>query len=308
MKFSKLTSLNMIAAAGLTLGLAACDSGSDSSSSTGTLSLGVTDAPVDMADKVVVEFSGVEIKPKNGNSIIFDFTDKCALDPTLCQIDLLSLTNGVSEQLLDGETVPSGEYNWMRLMVNAEPVVRDSYIVIGGSEFELRIPSGAETGLKLNGGFTVPVDGEASYTVDFDLRKSVHDPQGTTDYILRPTLRMMENTQTGTLSGSVDPGFYTSGSCTGAVYVFDSTVLAPDDEDGEGFGPDPVTTALVADNGGVYTYKVGFLTEGDYLIAFTCDAQADDPEVDNDVATVSFPSSASVTITANATEVYNFQP
>lgn len=36
----------MIVAAGLTMGLAACDS--SSSSSTGTLSLGVTDAPVEM--------------------------------------------------------------------------------------------------------------------------------------------------------------------------------------------------------------------------------------------------------------------
>jgi hypothetical protein len=306
MKLSKLTSLHLIAAAGLTLGLAACDSGS--SSSTGTLSLGVTDAPVDTADKVVVDFSGVEIKPENGNSITFDFTAKCAIDPTLCQIDLLSLTNGISEQLLDGEIVPAGKYNWMRLLVNAEPVVKDSYIVIGGNEFELRIPSGAETGLKLNSGFTVPADGEASYTVDFDLRKSVHDPQGTTDYILRPTLRMMDNTKTGTLSGSVDPGFYAGGTCTGAVYVFDGTVLAPDDEDGAGFGPDPVTTALVSDDGGVYNYKVGFLSEGDYLIAFTCDALADAPEIDNDVATVSFPSIGSVTITANDTRVYNFQP
>lgn len=307
MKHPKLTTLNMIAAAGLTIGLSACDSGS--SPSTGTLSLGVTDAPVDMADKVVVEFSGVEIKPQNGSAITFDFTDKCALDPTLCQIDLLSLTNGISEQLLDGEIVPAGEYNWVRLMVNAEPNVIDSYIVIAGSQFELRIPSGAETGLKLNNGFTVPANGEASFTVDFDLRKSVHDPVGTTDYILRPTLRMVDNTKTGTLTGSVDPSFYESGTtCNGSVYVFDATVLTPDDEDGEGFGPDPVTTAFVAYDGSGYNYKVGFLSEGDYLIAFTCDAQADAPEVDNDVATVSFPSAANVTITANGTEVHNFLP
>jgi hypothetical protein len=302
MKISKITSLNMIAVAGMTLFLSACNSGG---SSTGTLSLGITDAPVDAADKVVVDFSGVEIKPENGKSITFDFTDKCVIDPTLCQVDLLSLTNGISGSLLDGETVPSGKYSWMRLMVNAEPNVKDSYIVIGGNEFELRIPSGAETGLKLNNGFTVPAGGEASFTVDFNLRKSVHDPQGTTDYILRPTLRIVDNTKTGTLSGSVDPGFFTSGTCSGAVYVFDGTVTAPDDEDGEGYGPDPITTALVA-NDGVYNYKVGFLSEGDYLIAFTCDAKADNPDVNDDAATVSFLSTARVTITANDTKVYNF--
>lgn len=304
MRFSKITPFNILAAAGLTLILAACDSSNPSS--TGSLSVSVTDAPVDTADNVFVEFNGVEIKPANGESITFDFTKRCTTDPASCQIDLLSLTNGVSERILDGEIVPSGRYNWLRLMVKAEQDIRDSYIVIGGNEFELRIPSGAESGLKLNRGFVVPAGGEASFTIDFDLRKSVHDPVGTSDYILRPTLRIVDNAEVGTLSGNVDPSFFAGGACTGAVYVFfDGTADAPDDEDGEGFGPDPITSALVADDG-VYNYKVGFLSEGDYLIAFTCDALADDPNVDNDSATVSFLSTATVTITANSNTVYNF--
>ena len=306
MRLSKIILFNIIAAAGLTLILASCDSSNPSS--TGSLSVSVTDAPVDTADNVFVEFNGVEIKPANGESVTFDFTERCTTDPASCQIDLLSLTSGTSERILDGEIVPSGSYNWLRLMVKAEQDIRDSYIVIGDNEFELRIPSGAESGLKLNRGFVVPAGGEASFTIDFDLRKSVHDPVGTSDYILRPTLRIVDNAEVGTLSGNVDPSFFAGGACTGAVYVFfDGTADAPDDEDGEGFGPDPITSALVADDG-VYNYKVGFLSEGDYLIAFTCDALADDPSVDNDSATVSFLSTATVTITANSNTVYNFQP
>ena len=306
MTFSKITAFNFITAASLTLVLTACSSGDPSS--TGSLSIGVTDAPVDSADNVFVEFSGVEIKPADGDSISFDFTEKCTDEPTLCKIDLLSLSNGASQQLLDGEIVPSGQYDWMRLMVKAEANVKDSYIVIDGKEFELRIPSGAQSGLKLNKGFVVPAGGEANYTIDFDLRKSVHDPVGKSDYILRPTLRMVDNTKTGTLSGSIDPDFFASGDCTGAVYVFfGDTIDAPDDEDGEGFGPDPITSALVA-NDGVHNYQVSLLSEGDYIIAFTCDALADDPEVDNDDTTVSFPSTATVSITANSNTVYNFQP
>jgi hypothetical protein len=192
-------------------------------------------------------------------------------------------------------------------MVNAEQNVKDSYIVINGEEFELRIPSGAESGLKLNRGFVVPVAGEANFTIDFDLRKSVHDPVGTSDYILRPTLRIVDNTETGTLSGSIDASFFSSGSCNGAVYVFDGSVDTPDDEDGEGYGPDPITSALVNDDG-VYSYEVAFLSAGDYLIAFTCDALADDPTVDDDSTTVSFLSSATVTINAGYPTIYNFQP
>lgn len=278
------------------------------SSSTGTLNVSVTDAPVDTAENVFVEFRGVEIKPASGKSITFDFTKRCTNDSDSCQIDLLSLSNGASQLILDGETVLSGRYNWMRLLVKAEPNVRDSYIVIKGQEYELRIPGGAESGLKLNSGFVVPAGGEASFTIDFDLRKSVHDPVGTSDYILRPTLRIVDNAKTGTLSGNVDPNFFAGGACTGAVYVFPAgTANVPDDEDGEGFGPDPITSAIVADDG-VYNYKVSFLSEGDYLIAFTCDALADDPNVDNDNTTVNFMSTATVTITANSNKVYSFKP
>lgn len=305
MKFSKTTTFKFITVSSLALILAAC--GSSNSSSTGSLSLSVTDAPVDKADNVFVEFHGVEIKPANGKSTTFDFTERCDLDPASCQIDLLALTNGTSELILNNEVVTSGQYNWLRLLVNAEENVRDSYIVINGEEFELRIPSGAQSGLKINNGFVVPAGGEASFTIDFDLRRSVHDPVGTDDYILRPTLRMVDNSATGTLSGNVDTSFFASGDCTGAVYVFaDGTVDAPDDVDGEGFGPDPITSALVKDDG-VHSYNVSLLSEGDYLIAFTCDALADSPEIDDDDATVSFLSTAVVTITANSNTDYNFE-
>ena len=292
----------------LKISLTGCGDGTATGdpSPTGTLNVSVTDAPVDTADNVFVEFNGVEIKPANGKSITFDFTERCTIDPASCQIDLLSLNNGTSQSILDGETVLSGSYNWMRLLVKAEPNVKDSYIVINGQEYELRIPGGAESGLKLNRGFVVPAGGESSFTIDFDLRKSVHNPVGKDDYILRPTLRIVDNAETGTLSGNVDSNFFAGGTCTGAIYVFPAgTVDAPDDEDGDGFGPDPITSALVADDG-VYNYKVGFLSEGDYLIAFSCDALADDPNVDNDNATVSFLSMATVTITANSNKVYNF--
>ncbi len=306
MRLSRITPFNMIAVAALALAATACDS--NDSATTGSLSVGVTDAPVDSAEKVVVEFTGVEIKPADGESISFDFTEKCAADPASCQIDLLTLTNGISQQLLDDEMVPAGQYNWMRLMVNAEPNIKDSYIVIDGKEFELRIPSGAQTGLKLNRGFVVPAGGAASFTIDFDLRKSVHEPGGKGEYLLRPTLRIVDNAETGTLYGSINADLFTGvEACAGAVYVFEGDVTGPDDVDGDLGGPDPITSTLVAADG-IYNYKVGFLSEGDYLIAFTCDALADDPEVNDNNATVNFLSTATITITADSKTTHNFRP
>jgi len=305
MKIFKKLVFSFVALSSISLMLISCAGENDPSS--GSISISVTDAPVDTAEKVVVEFSGVEIKPVGGEVIGFDFTDKCIPDPTLCQIDLLALTDGISAFLLDGEDVPSGDYSSMRFLVNAEKDVRDSYIVVGGKEFELRIPSGAQSGLKLNRGFAVPAGGAASFTIDFDLRKSVHNPVGLDGYLLRPTLRLVDNSEIGTLSGNVDSSFFAGGTCSGAVYVFfDGTVDAPDDEDGEGLGPDPITSAFVEADG-VYSYKIGFLAEGDYLVAFTCDASADDPATDDDSLTVDFLSTAVVTVTSNSNVVHDFE-
>jgi len=298
--------ISYLSTAGMALLLTACGGGGGAS--TGSLSLSLTDAPVDSADEVVVEFYGVVLQPANGPRITFDFTDRCTLDPASCQIDLLKLTGGTSDLILDNETVPSGQYNWLRLMVNATQGVRDSYIVVNGQEFELRIPSGDERGLQLNRGFVVPADDTADFTVDFDLRKSVHDPVGSSDYILRPTLRIVDNADVGTLSGSIDSSFFAGGNCSGAVYVFFAgTVGAPDDEDGVGGGPDPITSAIVPDDG-AYNYKVAFLSEGSYHIAFTCDAMADDPAVDDDSTVFSFLSETTVSVTAGADTNYDFPP
>lgn len=54
--------------------LAACGGGD--SAKTGTLSLNVTDAPVDAAAEVVVAFTGVSIKPQSGPAFDIDFVDQ----------------------------------------------------------------------------------------------------------------------------------------------------------------------------------------------------------------------------------------
>ena len=297
-----------VAAAVMALFLVACGGGGggDGSASTGSLSLSIADAPVDMADEVWVEFSGVELQHSGGERIMIDFTvgpdGPCFVDPTACQIDLLALTDGASEFLLKNEEVPSGKYSWARLHVNAELGVRDSYIMIGGMEYEMVIPSGAESGLKLNRGFVVPAGGAADFTIDFDLRKSVNNPKGLTYmgsdvYKLRPTLRTVDNAQVGVLMGTVDPLLITA-ECSGAVYVFNSGAT-PDDEDGD--EGDPITSALLGDD---QSYKVPFLTEGDYVAAFTCNADIDE-ETDDAVV---FLSEAPVTIIAGENTFQNFPP
>ena len=77
--------------------LAACNS--DDDGSTGQISVAVTDSPVDYADAVVVQFTGVELKPKEGPAFSRDFA-------TPKTIDLLAFQGEERAMLLDGEEVP----------------------------------------------------------------------------------------------------------------------------------------------------------------------------------------------------------
>jgi hypothetical protein len=301
----------LVAVAAATL-LAACggEDGGGGAQKTGTLKVGITDAPVDFADQVVVQFSGVELKPRDGEAFSIDFAAK--------RLDLLELQGTRRALLLDGETVPAGEYEWMRLKVDADPnVVGDSYVRLetGGEECEMRVPSGDQTGLKLLRGFTVGAGTITDFTIDFDLRKSVVAPPGQRTpvstcggqaYLLKPALRIVDNLQVGVIAGSVDPGLITAQCASsteapypGNVYLFGpiaagGDVLA-DDYDGveaDPNGPDPLTSAMVDRN--TFAYTIGFVPAGDYRVAYTCDL--DDVAVDADSAAAPTPPATAETV------------
>lgn len=279
----------------LSAGLTACGDGSGSTE-TATFNLAITDGPVEMADAVRVTFTEVELKPAGGPAV------SITLDEPLT-LNLLDYQGSLSEPLVQNATLPAGEYNWVRLGVadNAE-------IEISGAIYPLEIPSSAQSGLKLNRGFTLAAGGVSSFTIDFDLRKSVHQ-EGTGDYKLRPTLRMVDNLEVGSISGSVAESWITDVECnngdnndTGnAVYLFagaDAEVA-----DISGSTTDPIATASVSWNSSAsaYEFGFGFVAAGDYTLAFTCDAVLDDPLV-VDALAFSIPVNASVSADAD-TEV-----
>lgn len=284
--------------------LAACGGGGGGSSGggTGQVSFAITDSPVSDAQNVVVSFDGMELQSSSSGRITFMFNE-------VKQIDLLQLQGNEFDSLLNDATVPSGQYQWVRLSVLAEQGNdQDSYIILNnGSRFSLYVPSGDQSGLKINTPFFVEQDGSTFYTIDFDLHKSVNDPQGFPDYRLRPTLRLMKNDQVGSISGTVDPEFVMAANCanTGgqddAVYVYSGFNIMPDDTDA--IEPDPIATANVKLDpmDGMYKYTAGFIEQGDYTVAFTCQFASDNPEVD-DVIEFVMPTNATV-IAGQATTV-----
>jgi hypothetical protein len=299
-------SLSVVTVA-LAFGLAACSGGGGGGNETGRLSLGVTDAPVDDASSVVVQFSGVAFKRAGDNAeLVHD------LDPSPRQLDLLQYQEGRAALLLDGVTLAAGDYEWIRLIVDNDSGVRDSYITLtGGEECELSVPSGAESGLKLNRGFTLPADGSVALTIDFDLRKSIHAPPGqqgaapdcTQGYLMRPTLRIVDDANVGAIAGHVASELVTA-QCMPKVHVFSGAGVTPDDlEEADGADADPLVVASVTiENGSTaYAYHAAFLPPGSYTAAFTC--ADDDADADE---TLTFVGTQDVTVQGNLISTADF--
>ena len=249
-----------------------------------TLRLHLADAPVPPVTKVWVQFTGVEIKPVGGNAMQFAFAPAKGYD-------LITLQGGNSAVLLGDTTVPAGDYEWIRLMV--DPTNGSNYLIDGSGQHELRIPSGEQSGLKLIRGFTMPAGGRADFTIDFDLAKSILTPPGQAPrYMMKPVLRMVNNVQVGTLAGNFQPATLAAQpACTNTaprVYIYTGTVGTPDDlYNPENNAPDTmpdidplVTTVATRDANGRYVWTIAFVPAGTYTVAFTCNA--DDPLVDED--------------------------
>lgn len=285
----------LCAAALATTLLSGCNEVVDANLGTGTVSIGIKDAPVDGAQAVVVSFTGIELKPYSGASVTINFN-------TPRSIDLLQLQGTDTTLLFDKELVSGGTYNWLRLKVDESA----SYLINSTGQHSLTIPSGNESGLKVVKNFVVPQDGTVALTIDFNLRKSVLEPaQSGGAYKLKPTLRLVQNDKTGHIGGTVPNTTVNASGCgTAAIYLFEGSNITADDLDG--INADPIDSSLVKLNNssGNYEYKFGFLNAGSYTAAFTCKANLDNPETDN--ADVTFSGATNVTVTAGATTTYNF--
>ncbi len=300
--------------------LPACGGGGGGSGTpNSTLNLGLTDSPITGAQKVWISFTGVEVKPVNGNPIDFTFSPSVGFD-------LLTLQNGATATFLNGKTVPAGQYEWVRLMVDT--TAGSSYVIDSlGNQHDLIIPSGAETGLKLIQGFTMPVGGVADFTVDFVLSRSILAPAGQLpSYVLKPVLRLVDNSQVGTIAGTfqantlqAQPNCTAPSTVAPVVYIYPGAGVTPDDiynpispatdtAVGTESEVEPLVTATAALNSSSqYAFKVAFLTAGTYTVTFTCDN--DDPNVDESASTpstVRFATTQTVTVTNGRTTQVTF--
>lgn len=307
------------------LALQACGGGAGDSSvtETGRLSLAIGDAPVDGATEVVIVFTGVELHSEGATRTI-DFA-------TPRMIDLLAYQNGATVNLLEDLVVDAGTYQWLRLKVIADQNRNDgSYIRFeSGQQFPLFIPSGSQTGLKINRPFRVAAGGITRLVADFDLRKSIIAPPGLSpNYLLKPVLRLMDELEIGDIAGEVDLAALAAlqlgngagaADCDGGIYLFSGAAATPDDMDGDpADGPDPVVFKPLAFDGleTLVSYQFAMVEAGTYTVAATCDfgvdASTEESEYDPGAAsgepgfeTMRWTVADEVVVAPNATVVVN---
>ena len=243
----------------------------------GTLTVNLADTPVDGATSVVVDFTGVVLHDTNGKTTTITF-------PSARQIDLLQLRNGVTQALLESQSVPSGSYDWMQLEVLANANTQgQSYITLNtGAQYPLYIPSGSETALKLTTPFSVGQGGTTQLVIEFNLRQSVTSTDGQ-NYTLVPAMRLQNPSQAGTIAATVDLMALTNqqlgsgaqlSQCSGGLFLFSGGAVTPQN----GGGSSLVDFQPLSYNGATQaSLSFPYLAQGTYTVAATCDYRLYDP-------------------------------
>ncbi len=215
----------------------------------GRLAIQLTDAPFpsELVSEANVTINKIEIRrvdDTTGNPFVILSEEEMAFN-------LLELTNGLTDTLVDME-IDAGSYDLIRLYVaDANIVLVDSTI------FDLKVPGGAQTGIKvfINPSIEVTSDTVTELLLDFDVSQSFvvqgnpNTPAGINGFIFKPTIKASNLATSGILSGVVTDSL-NAGIDGAIVNVYAADTLN--------------TSALTNEEG---AYSVLGLSEGLYSVA-----------------------------------------
>ena len=156
-----------------TLGFIACNK----DASTSHVNIRMTDAPGEW-DEVNIDLKEVQLKLNS------DSTHWVTLQTNAGIYNLLGLQNGVDSLIAAGTFNTSETVKEIRLIVGTE-----NSISVNGQTYQLTIPSGAETGLKIKINKRLAASIE-NVLIDFDAALSIR--QETDGYKLQPVITVKE--------------------------------------------------------------------------------------------------------------------
>ena len=194
-KRSAITGITAIAVLALTF--TSCDDGEIfPSEDTGTFRVILHDEPGDF-EELWVDVQRVEVhrqqEAESGWTVVSEPDQR---------YNILELINGAQE-ILGEEELEEGTYRQIRLILG-----EDNTILVNGEEHNLQVPSGMQSGIKINIDADITPGTEYNLLLDFDAKRSVvqrGQAQAGAPYLLRPVIRASHEAATGNISGDVEP-------------------------------------------------------------------------------------------------------
>ena len=204
-----------------------CSDGDDSQNELGKLTVQLTDAPFphDLVAEANVTIFKVDARNKGSkmdmddesvsNDEMEDESDSSdeendnspfvTLMEEKIEVNLLELINGNTETLVN-TFVPVGTYDLIRVYVKGVSIV-----LTDGTIYDLKVPSGEQTGIKvfIKPGLVVSGGLSADLILDFDVSKSFipkgnrKDFSGITGFNFKPVIKACNKSTSGTLSGLI---------------------------------------------------------------------------------------------------------
>lgn len=169
----------------------------------GILQLKITDTPFpfDQVEEANVTINKLEVRSKSESD---DDAFEVVFEDEI-ELNLLNLRNGVTEDLPDA-LLGVGSYDLVRIYISEASVLMKD-----GKLYELKVPSGAQTGIKLFVNPEIQVQGglTAELLLDFDLSESfvvqgnIESPNG---FLFKPVIRAVNNSLAGIINGTITDG------------------------------------------------------------------------------------------------------
>jgi len=205
-----------------------------SSVGSGTLAVRLSDAPDPSITALNVTI------PKVQANINGRWTDVAAPNQTYNLLDLAK-----NDVLLGQANLPSGTYTQVRLFVSSATVTDST------GTHDVTVPSGSQTGLKINVDYDLNPNEVTTILLDFNVDKSLVK-QGNGQYRLQPVIPAVVKVLSGTVTGVASDGTATlTNASVTAKYLSGSSYAA---------GTEVNTSASLSDG----TFKVWALLPGTY--------------------------------------------
>lgn len=189
--------------------------GPSTGTGSGTLQVAMVDAPALDISSLDVTISKVQAHVTDFNNA--NDTSDANFQTLSTGAQTINLFPGTvkAESLLGSAMLPSGHYSQVRLFVTSATVTNRA-----GDKFPVTVPSGAQSGLKVNVDYTINSNNINTVLLDFDIAHSLVQ-EGNGQYRLKPVIRGIVKVLSGTITGTVTDA--SGAPLTGAVVTATSS-------------------------------------------------------------------------------------